>query len=165
MQEDRTLIKFKDSLIVSGTGVMVFGFWVVFKAVLMLIFRRSEVNELVDHALDDPEEQKYIYLIMFILFVIIIGIRSYIGLSARADGFGRKKSMVYVIVAVAVLVFEVWATIDSLSRFAGASFDDIMDRSIEVLVDITTYIVMIQMIISSIAVRYLRRKKSEASHE
>ncbi|MBO4900010.1 MAG: hypothetical protein J5509_06940 [Lachnospiraceae bacterium] len=165
MQEDRTLIKFKDSLIVSGTGVMVFGFWVVIKSVLMLVFQRGEVNELVDHALDDPEERKYIYLVMVIILVIIIGIRSYIGLSARADGFGRKKSMVYVIVAVAVLIFEVWATIDSLSKFDGSSFDDIMDRSIEVLVDITTYIVMIQMIISSIAVRYLRRKKSEASHE
>ena len=159
MQEERRLNKLNEMLIVSGTGVITFGFWTVIKVFLMLIFKFDEINDLMDGDLTNPEQRWDVILIMIIVCLIIIGIRSYVGLSARAEGMGRHKRVSYIIVAVFMLVFEVAGTIEGLDMLVDASFDKTVDNVIELLVDITSYIILIQMIISAIGVRIVKARR------
>ena len=158
MHDNKVLNKYKDMLIVSGFGVIAFGFWSVIKALLQLIFQYDEINARMDGELSDPEQSWIVYLIMIIVFILIILIRSYVGISARSEGLGKKKSPVYIIVAILILVFDLYNTTYSIKDFVNASFDDIMDNSIELIVDITSYVIMIRMIISAIVVKVMKKR-------
>ena len=159
MQEDRRLNKLNEELIVTGTGVITLGFWTVIKLFLMLIFKFDEINALLDGDLTNPEQRWIVILIVIIVCLLIIGFRSYVGLSARAEGMGRHKLGLYIIVAIFILVFEVVGTIDGIEDFVDASFDKTVDNAIQLLVDITSYLILGQMIFSAIAVRILKARR------
>ena len=103
--------------------------------------------------------------IFFILFLDLL-LRFYIGKSAYADGRARKrKRVIYVIVAIIMAVAfanGIWATVSNL--FIGEPTEQ--SEGVEymrgvltsVLLDMTSLLALIELIVSAIQVRRLRKE-------
>ena len=110
--------RYQNLLTVSGLGVIIFGLWTVLKTILLLFLQEDMVDDLPDG------------LFYRVLFFTLIGgvllidflIRLFVGLSARAEGFGKKKGYGYIVVAILIAI----ASLASLVLI----FFDTADRSI-----------------------------------
>ena len=163
----------QDILIVTGMGVIAFAMWDVLKTVLYFFFHRKEFSDTLTDALnemsvDDPivaswiSDHSIIFSIVFYGFIFIFSLfiflfRLYLGNHARAEGKGQPQGVGYLWVSGIVIIGHVlsfYLTILSL-------FDDIdhfMDNLMTAVIDLTSFFVLLQMIVASIKVRIIRDK-------
>ena len=89
------LRKHQNMLVIIGSGVMSFGMWSAIKMVLYSMMRRSEFRETIAEQGASEDIQGVLLIIMYLFIGIglafILALRSYIGLSARAEGMGKKR--------------------------------------------------------------------------
>lgn len=153
-----------DILVSSGTGVIFFGLWSVVKTILQIILSQQSIASFAnveDVALDGTfDATTYVIISAILAFVMLgidLGLRLYAGLSARADGRGKKKSIAYIIVAfvlIALGVISVVSTIISVSYLEGT----IIDKVVTLIVDITALLALVELVISGIRLKRIRRK-------
>ena len=80
--------KIEINLITTGTGLMFFGLWTFIKFFLTIVFLGVEYDD------NTSDEVKLIATIITIIAVAIVSaLFCYVGLSARAEGKGKKKSV------------------------------------------------------------------------
>ena len=172
MKKERTesqlqlrLRKNQSDLVAIGLGVIAFGVWSVIKTVLYVAFHTESV-------LGSLEGDKYLILTFWILLggVLAIGLalRLYIGLSAIAEGKGKKRKAGYIVLSLlmSVLSFVLLAGGEPMLRrdvlaqgFAGAAGN----TAVTLMVEMTSDVLLLEMSISAIRVR--RMKKSTAGAE
>lgn len=165
MKKERTesqlqlrLRKNQSDLAAIGLGVIAFGVWSVIKTVLYVAFHTESV-------LGSLEGDKYLILTFWILLggVLAIGLalRLYIGLSAIAEGKGKKRKAGYIVLSLLMSVLSfVLLTAGLLAQgFAGAAGN----TAVTLMVEMTSDVLLLEMSISAIRVR--RMKKSTAGAE
>ena len=165
MKKERTesqlqlrLRKNQSDLVAIGLGVIAFGVWSVIKTVLYVAFHTESV-------LGSLEGDKYLILTFWILLggVLAIGLalRLYIGLSAIAEGKGKKRKAGYIVLSLLMSVLSfVLLTAGLLAQgFAGAAGN----TAVTLMVEMTSDVLLLEMSISAIRVR--RMKKSTAGAE
>ena len=90
-QEEQILLrKHRDTLYISGNGIMVFGAWSLIQSFFYATILQQELKDMVGLESNYPEG--LLYIVMFVLVAIEIAFRLYIGFSARAVSKGKKKS-------------------------------------------------------------------------
>lgn len=150
----RNIRKEKNCLTSIGTGVVFFAFWIVVKMVAYLYFSRNEI-------LSDPEVQDMgagIYFMGSGLFILFSwGVHIYIGLSARAEGNGRRRKGRY------MAVLTVWMAIYLCAVFLdifGLTLQemDLFDVVASVLIDLTMAVMLSELIVATVRLRKLRRQ-------
>ena len=165
MKKERTesqlqlrLRKNQSDLVAIGLGVIAFGVWSVIKTVLYVAFHTESV-------LGSLEGDKYLILTFWVLLggVLAIGLalRLYIGLSAIAEGKGKKRKAGYIVLSLlmSVLSFVLLAAGLLAQGFAGAAGN----TAVTLMVEMTSDVLLLEMSISAIRVR--RMKKSTAGAE
>lgn len=162
----RELRKYENSLSVSGLVVILFGLWSVLKLGLRLVFSTLGLMNTAEDTIVDPEIQKgFLYLAIAILTVLILelGLRLYIGLTARAESRGKKKTVVYLIVAVLLAAYSVYSLVALIRSFAAVDF---FESLVSVLVELSGLFALAELIFSAIKVKQIRKKmEEEAEHE
>lgn len=162
----RELRKYENSLSVSGLVVILFGLWSVLKLGLRLVFSTLGLMNPTEDTIVDPEIQKgFLYLAIAILAVLILelGLRLYIGLTARAESRGKKKTVVYLIIAVLLAAYSVYSLVALIRSFAAVDF---FESLVSVLVELSGLFALAELIFSSIKVKQIRKKmEEEAEHE
>ncbi|MBE6029414.1 MAG: hypothetical protein E7226_04595 [Clostridiales bacterium] len=171
--EEAKLRKYEHALVISGVGVIAFGLWSIIKATICFILvpmeqlsRTNASDDLAElHALGLTDRGIGYLIAVSILFVLVLdfALRLYIGRSAVYDGRRlKKKRFTYVVLAIIVAAslasnlmqrcialgsnkVEIWAN-------AMASVN------VSVVVDITSLLALIEMIIAAIMVRRLRKE-------
>lgn len=146
--------RYQNLLTVSGLGVIIFGLWTVLKTILLLFLQEDMVDDLPDG------------LFYRVLFFTLIGgvllidflIRLFVGLSARAEGFGKKKGYGYIVVAILIAI----ASLASLVLI----FFDIADRSIlelivSFIVEATSMIATVELLVAAFTVKKLKKELGE----
>ena len=96
-------------------------------------------------------------VIIAISITVILGlIECYIGFSARSEGIGKKKSGVYLVwtglylaAFFVVLVFEIYLIF--------TDFDFTVSTIVIAIIDISAFVLNIEMMVSAIKVRRLRK--------
>ncbi|MBP5167762.1 MAG: hypothetical protein ILP14_00965 [Oscillospiraceae bacterium] len=146
------------SLHTLGTGIILFGAWSVVRA--MLVLQAKPLAEL--DLPDDPQ----IVLFIKILFFLFLGFfllasfsfRLYIGLSAQAEGTGRKKKSFYLYLTAVILLINILAFFLSLYSLFTNRFGNYntLDYIVTILVDLTSNILLAQLISTALRVRKLR---------
>lgn len=148
---------------ICGSFVIVFGCWSVLKVLMALVL--TPLNVFLEEnglAPDQTEFPDVIFIVYVILLAIDLAFRVYIGLSARKEEKGKKKSIFYLIcdgllilltVIGIVLQIGIMSTVLSLSGIATFIFD------------LASLFVLINVMVASIKLRklvHMQRAQDEA---
>ena len=171
------LRKYENILAISGVAVIAFGVWTIIKSAFYLLLQPFDIEIFIPpEQLAEMEAEMgpnvdiltsgvIVGAIFFILFLDLL-LRFYIGKSAYADGRARKrKRVIYVIVAIIMAVAfanGIWVTVSNL--FIGEPTEQ--SEGVEymrgvltsVLLDMTSLLALIELIVSAIQVRRLRKE-------
>jgi hypothetical protein len=155
------LRKNMDTLKIVGKGVIVFGIWTIIKVVLYSTLQWDSIYEsMADEELTRGETLLVYVFLLFIIFGSDIAIRLYVGCSAIAEGRGRRKRPVYIVAAFILLIFSVaWTVLSVLP--ADDTYQSPLDTVMTVIVEATSCITLLEMCLSAIRVRRLRRRLAE----
>ena len=146
------------TLVTLGTGVILFGVWSVVKS--LLYFRTNLFADLDTQV--EPELLPYIKLatvVIVALFVLAdLGIRLKIGRRARAEGMGRRQKNGYLILAALIVLVNI--IVDVLGVYYmvknGVPEQSGLDYIVSVLVDLSSTVLLAELIITVLRVRKLR---------
>ena len=164
----------ENTLTVVGSGVILFGVWTVVKMVLQEINRFPEfmaelgVDELgfeetglADMRLDPKLLATVVaFTVVIIVFLMDLALRVFVGLSARAEGRGRPQGRLYLILAGLLLVLSGLSFVLYVITYFSHS-EYVVDADAAILVELTSFITLLQMIISAVRVRRARRMEKE----
>ena len=160
----------ENTLSVVGSGLIVFGIWSVVKALLhgtasyskMLEEVRLEGTDLSELGLGDLSwvvAGAAVAIVLIVLF-LDLAIRVYVGMSARAECKGEKQGRKYLVLSVLLLILSgVYICSFVMVLFSGS--DQVMDADAAILVELTSFVTLLQMIISAVRVRRARRAEQE----
>ena len=145
------------TLVTLGTGVILFGVWSVVKS--LLYFRTNLFADLDTQA--EPELLPYMLatVVIVALFVLAdLGIRLKIGRRARAEGMGRRQKNGYLILAALIVLVNI--TGDLLGVYFivknGVPEQSGLDYVVSVLVDLSSTVLLAELIVTALRVRKLR---------
>lgn len=160
---EKKLRKYRNTLVVSGTGVVLFGAWSIVKTLMYFTMAPVFAQALMEFSMDDGVTEALVlkifwFLIGFVL-VIELSVRAYIGLSAVAEGKGKKKGYVYVLLAVWLWIQQLVFLVQGLAT-AQYVTDSLLDTAVTLIVDLTSMYTMMEMIVSSVRVKWHRKALS-----
>ena len=170
--EEIKLRKYEHALVISGVGVIAFGLWSVVKAVIYFILLPMKQlkaaamgQDLVDVQLQATDRETAFLLAAAIIFVLVLdfAMRLYIGRSAFIDGRRlKKKRFAYVIMAMFVaagLVSNLVTRYMQMGSGKETAWESVVaSANVSVVVDITSLLALIEMIVAAIMVRRLRKR-------
>ena len=171
------LRKYEHTLAISGAGVIAFGVWSVIKAVLyFLMIGPARIGSLFEDELpsdirvlgisDKGLGLGIVFIVLFILLFDLL-LRVYIGGSAIADGRRlKKKKPVYIALAVFVsfgLMADLFGRVMGVNNVtagedAGSIGSVIASTRVSVMVDVTSLIALIYLIVAAVIVRRMRKE-------
>lgn len=156
---EKKLRKREAQLVDAGRGVILFGIWEVAQ-VNMVLSMSSDFREAWQNAIQTAGVDAKVYTIglwVSILFVLLIQFlpRLYIGFSAVAEGKGRKKGNVYIVLTAALLVFNLHTS--WISFFSGISQISV-NMIVSFLLNAVSLYIMVELLTAGIGVKRLRKK-------
>ena len=139
--------RLENTLTTIGTGIVAMAIWQTIKIILQLTL----LNQM------EKNEETIVSVIIAISITVILGlIECYIGFSARSEGKGKKESGVYLVwtglylaAFFAVLVYEIYLIF--------ADYDFTISTIVIVIIDISAFVLNLEMMVSAIKVRRLRK--------
>ena len=154
--KERKMRRYRNLLTVSGLGVIIFGLWSVLKTILLLFMKEGILSEIPD----DTFVRVMFFLILGGILLIDVLIRLYVGLSARAEGFGKKKGYGYVVIAILMAL----ASLTSLVLiFFDSNEQSIWELIVSVIVEATSLVVTIELLVAAFTVKKLKKELGEVS--
>ena len=141
-----------------GTGVVIFGIWSLIRMGLTLFI----FNDGMD-AEFDPDYRTLSLAIVWVATILLFLLYAYVGLSARSEGRGKRKSVAFLIWSG----FALFLYIISLVFEVSAMFEEekgIFSMVASLIIDITSIVCMLEMMVGSVKLRKLR-KAAEAEEK
>lgn len=163
--------KSQNTLIVVGSGIVLFSIWSAVKMVGMLFLLRKETVDALLEKVGPVEglSDNAIFLIFFVMTVLvmglILGIRVFVGLSAVAEGRGKRRGLLYILIAAVMIIGNIWFfcvgffTMEAPERFGALTRDQSISTMI---IDVTSMIMLAHMVIAALRIRKLTGEKSTA---
>lgn len=147
-----SLRKNQNNLVVIGLGVIAFGVWSTIKAVLYTAFN---TESLLGESAGDNLVTLALWIIMAFILAIDLSLRLYVGLNAIAEGRERKRKTGYIVMALLM----------ALGNFVSVAAELYFIRSTEsigtvivtIVVDLTSGIMLTEMVVSAIRAKQLHR--------
>ena len=155
------LRRFMNLLVVSGTGVIIFGAWSVLKTILVFLMQKDMI-EAIFTKLSVTTTVKVITIIIVVsIMVIDFLIRLFVGRSARAEGFGQKKGYAYIIFAVLLAIGSVSSLVLLFSDAESLKLDSILQTVVSLIVETTSIIVTVELLVAAFTVKKLQKETGE----
>ena len=154
--DTRRFRKDQDILIYTGLGAIAFGGWAMIKNVLMLIMHYEKTLRSFGI---DPTDTVTVYVtagLVFFALVYALCFRIYIGRSAIREGRNKKQGAAYIPAAFLLILFGIISMFMDLYYYEEY-FDDFMDGFSTILLDLTSLITLIELVISAICVRRVKK--------
>ncbi len=154
------LRRYQDQMIVIGSGVILFGIWTVLKTMLYSVWGEAWLQETYQQLLYTGETRESIYRSMLVYAVIELLLRLVIGLSARAEGMGRRRGGRYT--ALITFFIAVYSLVLPAELIAIWFFrDNVSDLVVSLIIDATSWITMIELRKAVIQTRRIRKELEE----
>lgn len=154
--KERKMRRYQNLLTVSGLGVIIFGLWSVLKTILLLFMKEGILSEIPD----DTFVRVMFFVILGGILLVDVLIRLYVGLSARAEGFGKKKGYGYVVIAILMAL----ASLTSLVLiFFDTNEQSLWELIVSVIVEATSLVVTIELLVAAFTVKKLKKELGEVS--
>ena len=98
--------RLQDTLTIAGSAVIAFSVWSLAKIGMFLAFAdKNMLGWLL--GLDKESLTIAVYVSLIVIALIDVGVRAYVGMSARAEGRGVKKGPFYLAVAAVIAIANV----------------------------------------------------------
>ena len=166
---EKLLRRYENTLVIVGTGVIMYGIWSVAKSLFLILQDSSGIigefyTSLEERRMSPPE----MFMVNVILYSMIgavlaadIALRLYVGRSARDEGLGKKdKGYGYIVIAGLMTGMTLLSVVISAAGFRnGIVINDIEEFIITAIVELTSAITLIEMILSALKVKKLRKEK------
>ena len=153
----RELRRYENRLVVIGTGLTAFGLWTLIKAFIQVFSHKEYITSLLGDSAGDALTQAAAYVIFVILGIFILLIHLFIGFSARAEGFGKKNGIVYLVMTARGMVLGVISMRMNISNF-DTNYPTASDGIISLFIDFTTEVTMGELIYAAIRVKLIKRR-------
>lgn len=155
---EKELRKQQNLLVDAGIGVIMFGIWGVAK-INMYLAMSSEFAEAWRITVQEskPGEEFLltgVWILIAVLLISSLSLRLYIGLSAVADGKGKKKGNAYLLLTVVFLVFSLQTSWHTYLEVQQIDFNEVMCF----FLDVASLYVILEVLIAGFRVKRLRRK-------
>ena len=164
------LRRYRDTLATSGIAIIVFGIWDIAKSVLTAVYgstlsaENEDVIGEIETSFASMGDDVEIIIVLFALvamLVMVLGLalRLYVGLSARAEARGKRKSWAYVIIAGIMGTMGVVFTVAglTLSKSPGLAVSGIVTG----LIELSSLFAYVDLIRSAVKVKHLARDLPE----
>lgn len=174
---ERELRKSKNILVVLGYGVIMFGAWSLFKSVLTCTLDFGYIGEMIASGLTAEDlagfnmsKEAFVRVIEFIIIgiVLIISlvdtlIRVRVGLSAVAEGKGRKRGKFYLAASVIIILISLFSIYMDITEliFPAAEATGSDNTLASLIFEIASLVTVIQMIYYALKVRKLSKELSQ----
>lgn len=143
--------KYQNILGISGLATIVFGIWSIVKSILLTALNSFQGSG------DTVEIDKSVLLPFFgivLLYVLIdLLLRFYVGVSARRESKGKKKSILYLIIA-GILGIITFANI--IYTFLQISSIEAVDIFVSVIIEMISLFALVETIIYGIRLKLLK---------
>lgn len=153
MDEDKRaqILRYRDTISIVGTGVIAFGAWSTVRIIMYIVLSANDYLK------------QYGSTVLTIATIILCGIafvdlvlRIYVGLSARAEGKGARKGSFYLVCAgLLVLGLALSIGFALYSIITEQSLDYAFDLVVSTIIDATSLITIVQLIVSAVRLRKL----------
>ena len=150
MTEQAQIRRLQDTLTIAGSAVVAFGVWSLAKIGMFLSFADKDMlSSLL--GLDKESLTIATYVSLVIIALIDVGVRVYVGTSARAEAHGKKKSSLYLVVAAVIAIMNT----SSLGAIAmGSSFTlSPLSMIVPIAIEATAIAALVLVIRSSLLLR------------
>ena len=137
-----------------GAGVILFGAWIFIKFALSMLIYSNEIGELLTDSMMIAAN-----IIIWSTAVIDFIMRLYIGISARSESRGKRKSCFYIVLAGIIVFFELFAVIGEIVLVFFIN-ESLFSYIVTLIIDITSLVIMTELMISAIRIRVMRRKEA-----
>ena len=163
----------QNTLIVVGSGTILFSVWTVVKTLGSLFLLRDELVAFLRKTIDESGltiPDQYIFYIELAMVLIIMALflvfRTFIGLSAVAEGRGFRRNNGYLILAVIMIIFNITAVVmnfvSTTSQDSHAVFSE--DTSLSAhIIEITSIVMLVELVFSAIRIRRVRKRVSQSA--
>lgn len=143
--------KQQNTLVTSAKAIVVFSVWAMIRMV-MLFFLNSE---LIDRFIDVDVSRGAVLILILILSAFGLLIRIYIARCARREANGDPRQRVFYLVLATILL--ILAVLSIISMFRADPDDSTFAmRMAGLVVDITSAVAVLEMILAVIRIRHLR---------
>ena len=151
-----TLRRNQDTLVIVGTGVIIFGVWSLLKTMFALLLNMGDLYELIIQE-ETPEGRLVIFIVVTLLLVIDLAFRVSVGLSAIAVARGEKSRFIFVAGAL-LLAFSSAATVTAQIKGIVTGEEITLISHVAAAVEFTSLITLTQLINSAMAIRGIRKE-------
>ena len=168
------LRKCENNLVIVGMGIMIFGLWNVAKFFSIMFFNKSYlIDEMQNEMRADPATANMqvngnilfliLFFMFFALFSIMVIFRLFIGFSAISVGKNKRKRFLYIPLSI---IYTILCFLDTIVEFYICFFYSSADSFtlevtespiISIIIELTSAIMFIELIINSIRIRKLRK--------
>lgn len=150
---DVKIRKLESNLITIGTGVIAFGFWGFLKFILSYLFLGAQ-----SVGIDGDEYITVVAIFVWAVAILIPLVYLWIGMSARAEGRGKRKSVLYLFMVGWIIFISTIAILIEL--YSLSKLKDWFEIIVTLIIDLTRYVFLIELMVYSISLRKLRKEQS-----
>lgn len=147
----------ENNLTTLGTGIIVLALWNIIKFALQYLVLQNPEEEFLQVM---QEENTWANIVAwgFILFNLLL--QFYIGFSARSEGKGKRKSCLYLVAAVCIVLFYIMILFMECFMIYVIPFF-MIHLIAGIIIDGTTLIFVLEVLINSIKIRRLRKRAAD----
>lgn len=143
--------KLEINLITLGTGVILFGLWTFIKFAVTTILFGTQIDAAVEE-----NEMGILKYILWGAAIIEFLIRCYIGFSARAEGKGKHKRILYLIPTVIyILLYAASVFVELYALFTVTQ--DNFSVFVTLVIDVTSTVFLTEVLLYSVKLRKLKK--------
>ena len=150
---DVKIRRLESNLTTIGTGIIAFGFWGFLKFILSYLFLGAQ-----SVGIDGDEYITVIAVFVWAVAILIPLVYLWIGMSARAEGRGKRKSALYLFMVGWIIFVSTIAIL--LELYSLSKLKDWFEIIVTLIIDLTRYVFLIELMVYSITLRKLRKEQS-----
>ena len=143
--------RLENNMITLGTGIIAFSIWALLKYTLTSFSDLSPTKTMTAKA------RVVFYIIVIVFSLTDVLLHFYIGVSARSEGKGKKKTPLYLVLsALIIMVYLLGIAFEIYLLFFSKNYFTLF---VTTLVDMTSTIIFIEMFVYAVQLRGIRRQK------
>lgn len=150
---DVKIRRLESNLSTIGTGIIAFGFWGFLKFILSYLFLGAQ-----SVGIDGDEYITVIAVFVWAVAILIPLVYLWIGMSARAEGRGKRKSALYLLMVGWIIFVSTIAILMEL--YSLSKLKNWFEIIVTLIIDLTRYVFLIELMVYSISLRKLRKEQS-----
>ena len=165
----------QNTLIVVGTGIILFSIWTVVKTLSLVFMLKDESIAIARKAADkigiSISDQHLYYIVLAVMLIIMflfLAVRTYIGRAAISEGRGVRRRKGYLILAVILIIINTVAVTanyllpESQEYLGELSTNNSMPA---LLIEVTSMIMMVELVFAAVRLRRARHRISRSTEQ